>query len=63
MILVASPASSLINTFFIKCLYFHVGEEPILYFGSAMSILALYICFYHFDEKLDLENKTGKKEI
>ena len=59
IILLGSPLSAIVDTFFIKFLYKVVGEFPILCFGSFMSLAALITCCF-FDEKLDLAEMEEK---
>ena len=59
LILLGSPASSIIDTIFIKVLYEQIGAFPILCFGSGISIAALIVCLF-FKESLDIENMDKK---
>ena len=59
LVLLGSPASSVVDTINIKVLYEEVGELPILCFGAVMSVLAFLVCLW-FNEKLDIENMDGK---
>ena len=62
--MLAGACSDTINTIAIRVFYSLVGEENILYFGAATSLIAIVICLIFFDEKLDIQRleKRGMVE-
>ena len=54
IVLIATPLSGLVNTLFVKVLYSRIGNQNIIYIGTAASALAIVINYF-FTEKLDTE--------
>lgn len=60
--IMASPISSVFNTLIVKLLYKVIGEQAVLYIGTAASLIAIVINFF-FTEELDTERLLNKNLI